>query len=250
VEIDPPQPTQAAAAKGFFEWMPDALVYPFRGIGPIYIGFFGLLIPLVEGAMRFFFYAIVAVALLWGFFFACFQHFVLCTAHGDDRPEWPDVTSVWQDILSPLFRFVGLGVLVFGPALVLAVAAGLGQAWAGLALLPVLALCAIYFPMALLAVALFDSLVAVNPMLVVPSILRVPLHYLIVLVLFGLATLAMEGGELLAAMLPGGKLLAIGVTSLLGFYFFAVQARLLGLLYRCNKAKLGWFGQGRAEVQR
>src|SRR5207253_949415 len=54
----------------------------------------------------------------------------------------------------------------------------------GVAILPAAALGCVYFPMAFLAVAMLDTVTAVNPLLVVPSILKVIKPYLITIALF------------------------------------------------------------------
>ena len=80
------------------------------------------------------------------------------------------------------FEFLVLTVLCFGPALVLQVWSDGDYPW----LVWVLAFlgCA-YFPMGFLGLAMFDSLVALNPKFVVGSMLRVPGEYAISVLVFG-----------------------------------------------------------------
>ena len=110
----------------------------------------------------------------------------------------------------------------------------------------------IYFPMAFLAVAMKDNPLAANPLIVVPSILKVPLAYLVTVVLFGSIFGVSQIGNLIAAGMTqvtftttSGSLLlmAIGfrlVWSFVSVYLLTVNMRILGLLYLTRKHDLGW----------
>ena len=94
--------------------------------------------------------------------------------------------------------------------------------------------------MAMLAVAMADSLTGLNPLFVIPSICKVPLEYLVaccvVLVIYAVKlavgfVLAFLSIPLVTALLSG----------FLSLYFLTVEMRLLGTLYYTRKDRLNWF---------
>jgi len=112
----------------------------------------------------------------------------------------------------------------------------------------------LYFPMAFLAVATLDTIAAANPLVIVPSMLRVPLEYLVTVVLF-----AVVFGFRIASRVAMARLFPDGLTtqsigSLLGFlgsmalasflalYLIIVAVHTLGLIYVTRKEKLAWLG--------
>jgi len=111
----------------------------------------------------------------------------------------------------------------------------------------------IYYPMALLAVAMKDSPMAANPLVVIPAMMKAPVEYGITVVLF----LAVDGINALAGLLSQGAthnmiskdmstfFVGAGINcalGLIGVYFLCVTMRILGLFYNVSKQKLGWFG--------
>jgi ABC-type sulfate transport system permease subunit len=99
------------------------------------------------------------------------------------------------------------------------------------------------FPMAFLAVSMFDSVAALNPLLIFPSILRIPLQYVVtVLLLAGVLALRWKGEAFLERLLPLPFLVRI-VYGFAGLYLLTVEMRILGLLYLANKDRLGWFSR-------
>jgi hypothetical protein len=98
-----------------------------------------------------------------------------------------------------------------------------------------------------------DSVLAANPLIVVPAMLKVPMKYSVTVVLL----LAVFGVRQLGSLLSGGAgtlalrthdkntfLAALGfqaVWALLSVYLLTVTMRILGLFYNGSKQKLGWF---------
>jgi hypothetical protein len=113
----------------------------------------------------------------------------------------------------------------------------------------------VYFPMALLAVAIKDSAFAANPIFVVPSMFKVFGHYLVAVVLSGAVYgLHILGQVMIVTLFPEGidtksinTLLGMGAVrafwAFMGIYLLAVNMRILGLLYLVNQRKLGWIGR-------
>ena len=123
-------------------------------------------------------------------------------------------------------------------------------------IIPAVILGCFYFPMALLAVAMKDSVMASNPLVVIPAIFKVPLEYFITVVLLGAVVAMRWGGELLLVTIFGengltthdmGVLFALlGARAFWTFtsvYLLTVNMRILGLLYVTKKQKLGWFSR-------
>ena len=111
----------------------------------------------------------------------------------------------------------------------------------------------LYFPMAFLAVAMKDSVLAANPLVVIPAILRMPGEYLVTAVLlvvvFGMRQLGNIVSSYAGAVSFTTKdmnmlLIALAARAAIAFinvYLLTVTMRMLGLLYNHKKAEFGWF---------
>jgi hypothetical protein len=173
-----------------------------------------------------------------GYLCAYLQKIVQSSALGDENmPTWPDVSEFGQEVVQPALQYLGSFVLCLGPGvLCLTLAPPAFKPYGYL----LLALGSVYLPMALLAVVMYDSLAAVNPRLVIPSILRAPSAYAGVCA--GLALVV--GVEFLVDALS--DLLRIPILSsivlqLVGLYFQVVAMRILGLFYYTQQERLRWF---------
>lgn len=151
------------------------------------------------------------------------------TAEGaDGLPDWPDFS------LSPLFLGVVTGVVAFGPAF---------AALAGTGSLPLfwtlLAVGALYAPMGWVAVSLYDSALALDPVKVLRGILGAGPAYLFACALL-FATMLVGQALLVGTTLLGpwlGDLVGTGVL----LYLAIVEMRILGLVYRRRAHEIGWF---------
>jgi hypothetical protein len=114
----------------------------------------------------------------------------------------------------------------------------------GLGLFPALAFGAFYLPMALLAVAVTDNFLGLSPHVVVPSILRTFAPYCVTFVLLVVLVTVRFAGGLAAREVPVEQLpLKILVTVVMEFfslYLLMVEMRILGLLFRSYRDRLGW----------
>ena len=187
----------------------------------------------------------------WGWLFAYIQKIIVsCSNDEDILPDWPEISDWSGDLAHPFLLCLGTLAICFGP--------GIAYSWYSaehdlepLFFYAFFFLGLIYMPMALLAVALTGSLKSANPFVVLPAITKAPRDYLIVCLLF-LGGLGIWNGLLLVSKFinPFGKdpIATFGwkmVYSLpLGFVFLyclVVCIRALGMMYRCNRAKFGWF---------
>jgi hypothetical protein len=151
-------------------------------------------------------------------------------------------------------RLAGALLFSFGPAIGLEMyAIWYEEPVAGMAMIPAMIFGCLYFPMALLAVAMKDSPLAGNPLVVLPSIVKVPLEYIVTVALMAAVIIIERGGEMvLTELFPKGmlthsiaKLLEMFgarlVWNFIALYLLAVNMRILGLLYVAKKRKLAWF---------
>lgn len=107
--------------------------------------------------------------------------------------------------------------------------------------------------MAFLAVAMKDTALASNPLVVFPAILKVPAGYLVTsIVVVGVFGMRLLGDALSAGATEVGfatrdmsvLFIPFGLRmfwSLASVYLLTVGMRTLGLLYVTNKPKFGWF---------
>ena len=247
-----PRPTSATCARPtapatFTQRLPTAFTYPFRRDGLILLLggmlFFGLLSFLLRWAILL---GLIIAGFYAGYLFACMQKIIVTSAQGDEElPPWPDLTDFHQDIAVPLFQIGSTTLLCLAPGPVLMLlsrvgtpAADLGLFWLSVVLT---VLGALYYPMALLAVAMADSLAGMSPMLVIPSILKVPGQYLVACGVLGLLVVGEHVTRAGLARLAPIPLLPGALRGFLSLYCLAVEMRILGLLYHTNRKRLSWF---------
>ena len=234
------KPRPQVGQKDFLKQIRSIFSYPFRGGGTV---------TFIIGAIFFWILQFVAVFSIFGFLVAIFIGGYLAayiikiinsSAVGEAKlPEWPDFTNFWDSIINTYLLVVATNVVAFAPALIYFVI----MFWQGMqSFIPfylLLLLGLLYIPMGLLAVALCNSVKALNPRLVIPSIFRVFREYFIVCValvlLLGLRTLIVT---FLVSPIP---IIGSIVDVFVSLYFLILEARIIGLMYLCTEDKLGWF---------
>lgn len=247
-------PVQVAAGgsgshERFFSKLPGVFAYPFKGAGPFVL----VVCMIVMAALGFMSggFGYFALALFYGYLFAFMQNIIHSTASEDEElPGWPD----WDDVGGCALRLAGAVVFSFGPALGLFFYTIFSEeSTAGVAMIPAMIFGCLYFPMALLAVAMKDSPLAANPLVVLPAIVKVPVEYIVTVLLLAAFIAIRQGGEMaLAVIFPRGMTTHSMVTlfemfgarllwNFVALYLLAINMRILGLLYVAKKRKLGWF---------
>ena len=260
-ECSPLTPAAADEAPelSFTRQIMGAFKYPLKGDGMILIAVGTVLFLLMDGAKmiaRFApIYGWAAVGILTvmgtGYLMAYMRRILNASALGEDEmPGWPEISDYSSDIVSPFRQLMVTILFCFAPAIGLTIYAaysafhGTGDgdtAWLGWVTMASILLGCVYFPMAFMAVAMFDSIGAVNPLLIIPSIAKVLKEYVLTVVVLGIIlVLRWLVGNHLGAILPVPLLPTI-ISSLLGLYLLIVEMRILGLLYRNKKYELGWF---------
>lgn len=233
--------------RGFFGAIPGAFVYPFRGMGVL------ILILAAGGfsAVNFIGWFLVKIA-LYGFVFLFMQNIIHTTTSNEDEPlSLPDASGLF----GAAFQLGATVLASFGLAIGLLIAKASDIDIPMAAIIGATLLGCFYFPMAFLAVAMKDSVVAANPLVVFPAILRMPVEYLVTAILligcFGIRQL----GNVLSAVAGGisfetkdMRMLFVAMATQAGIalfnvYLLTVTMRLLGLLYNTKKEKFGWFSR-------
>ncbi len=238
-----------APSKGFYAKLPDAFLYPFKGAGILVL----LCATIAFSAMGFISGGILGIFVriaLYGFVFLFMQNIILTTTSDEkDGLSFPDISSLY----GAAFQLAGTVLVSFWLALGLEIAMWSGVEIPSQALLASVILGGIYFPMALLVVAMKDSVLAGNPLVVIPAMLKVPLKYSVTVVLmlgvFGIRQLGnlVSGGAGALVMRTHNMntfLTAVAVQmvwALLSVYLLVVTMRILGLFYNGSKQQLGWF---------
>lgn len=231
----PVRPT-VDVSKGFFRLVPEAFGYPVRGQGKylLIVGalFFGLLtlfsmVPL---------FGLVAAIFGAGYLSAFLFDIAATSARGDaDLPGWPDYRDFTDDILMPLLWWIAALAVCMLPAAVAGLAHLLEYLSSPVLPLVLAAGGLAALPMALLAVALSGSVSALNPVVIVASIFKVPAQYGVLCLVLALILAARQ----LLDMSPLPSLPIVG--EVISLYFAVVEMRLLGLLYYTNEKRLAWF---------
>ena len=223
----------------------SAFSYPLRGsglsllvVGSLCFGIAGML-PM-GGLMS---------LLITGYMAAYMFKIINETAIGNLEPaEWPGFTNIFDDILIPLFQYVFVHIICFVP-MILSLYVGVGMT--GLenlvngelgGLIGTLLLSGLlglgglaYLPLALLSVALNNSVLGVHPGIVFRLMAHLGKEYLIVLgVLFLSVLLNVWLQGLLGGIPFVGGLIASGV----GLYTTMVYSHILGLIYYRHQASL------------
>lgn len=239
------------AERSFGGYVLDALSYPFRGDG-LLILILGSVLFVILGFVGSFSFLISAAS--WGYLMLMLQQVIHGTAMGEDSvPNWPDFDG-FGELLVKAFQWFVVLAFCYAAFVILLMQAEKkdDDTYFGLALLA-FAAGSIYFPMAILSVAMHDSVGGLNPLAVVRGILKTPGHYLLTLVVFAILVvvqgLAGSLTDFAARSLSGGSRIAgIVVFSFIDkldeLWSAIFLARILGGLYRVNRFKLSWFGEG------
>jgi hypothetical protein len=247
VQVQLTRPVQ----QGFYSSVPGVFIYPFRGGGFLIL----LAATVVFAALEHFrgIFSIIITITATGYLFSFMQTIIHSTVAGDtEMPALPGL----DDVFAGCFRLLGCVLISFGLAIGLACLAVFNEemrAGAMVGMIAAFAFGCFYFPMALLAVAMKDSVGAANPLVVMSAIFKVPLEYIVTVILLGVAfgirvlggfVLTLFASDTYTTQSMSKLLISIGLSVFWSFfvvYLLAVNMRTLGLLYLTKKDKLGWF---------
>jgi predicted Zn finger-like uncharacterized protein len=233
----PPGEEEDQDTRPFLHRLPDAFAYPFQGSGLVLILVGTVCFSILDFFASFSPFGFIGTIFVAGYLCAFMMKIVNSSADGKkELPDWPDVSDFLDDIVVPLFQVLWTGIFCFAPAIVYLIFVHIDIVFWLLIGLGIL-----YFPMALIAVALTNSILSINPIVVLPSIIKVPVDYLVACILLGLLVALENFGQLLVSFIPLAGLL---LKNLFALYFVIVEAHVLGLIYHANQEKLAWFGEG------
>lgn len=230
------------AEKTFASEMGGAWKYPLRGNG---------LIIMIGGTIFFVFlnFLLSATFLLAGFllvfvtgyYFAYAQQVISASAQGDDDlPGWPDFSDYIQDIVIPFAQGIALFAVYLLPVSVLSTKLGRDATGDYLIFWAALGIALFMMPMAWLAVSMHESVMGLSPHFVIPSILKIPGHYTLVVIQL-LAVAVISEATRWVLQLAGIPVLGVFLSTFVWLYFVLVMCRMLGALYYINRHELGWF---------
>jgi len=238
------------AAKGFFARFPSAFVYPFRGSGVLMLLVSAVVVSFAEGLTGAWMSIPIMIA-AYGYIFSFLQNIIHATANEEE--EMPGLPG-FDDVFGGALRLCMTVLICFGLPVAFFVLRlfEVYDAPANLQIATMVLGC-LYFPMAFLAVAMKDTALAANPLVVIPAILKVPLGYLVTcMVVIGVYLLRLLGDALAGGVQSMGyhtrdmsvMFLTFGLRAVWGLvrvYLLTVSMRTLGLLYVTNKQRFGWF---------
>jgi hypothetical protein len=232
--------------ENFFTELPGAFRYPCQGDGLILIGSavvcFSVLqlmafAPLIGRVI-----ASIMGLLATGYLCSYLKEIIYTTGNGRNTlPDWPDLGNWTDDILPPAAQFILVILLILGPPFVMerlhpfdsdSVNSAFALGW--------LLLSGILAPMGLLMIVMFDSIGALNPFTIVLAIARAPGPYFTAALLVDFVLSAYAVLSYLAHLAHLPWFLSALVMGFVELYALAVAMRILGLLYRTEKDRLGW----------
>jgi len=236
--------------KGFFARLPGAFIYPFKGTGLLVVIAATLIfagLDAMSGGWFFFLIKLMAIGYLYSFM----QNIIHATAAEEaEMPEMPG----FDDLFAACFRFVATVVLCFGLPIGFGIAKVFFESEISMSLVVISTILGcLYFPMAFLAVAMKDNIMAANPLVVFPAILKAPLEYLVTAILLTGVFAARSAGDMVASGAAdvgfqtremSTLFITFGIRAFWSFcsvYLLTVTMRILGLLYVTKKHKFGWF---------
>lgn len=238
----------------FWSHVPRAFVFPFQGNGVWIMIPSVLLLAVIELTRKFLGFGLLILGTLaTGYFGLLFMDIIRTTANDENATmDLPDFSG-YDEIKQTAAQLAMSGLLILSPAIVCILLAGdnslavSAQQWLTADTWKMLAagftgLGLLYYPMGLLAVSMFDSVSAVNPIIVAPAIARTFLQYLLVLCLLGVIWALREGTSILLMSLPWSWRFVVYLPiEFYCLYSLLVTARVLGLLYKANASRLNWF---------
>ena len=233
--------------RGFFSRLPGAFVFPFKGAGVLVLIVATIIFEGMAAVPGL--YKIVLRAAITGYLFLFLQTIIHGANSGEESmPGLPD----FEGLFGAFFTLLGTIFISFILPIGLGIAKLCDVEIPTSALVASLFVSIFYFPMAFLAVAILDSVAAANPLVVIPSILKVPVEYLITVIILaavfvvrwlGGITALQANSEALTttdmSVLFGGLFVRI-LWGLISVYLLTVAVRILGLLYVTQREKLAW----------
>ncbi len=227
--------------RSYMERVPEAFAYPFAGTGK-YILVGGVIMMILADFFAIGLLGLVLAIIVFGYLGSYMMKIINSSSDGKkEPPDWPAFSDFGDDIFSPALQLFWTGLVSYFPAIGIRIylwpIEGLGDAFT---LLGIDLVCSFYFPMALVVLAHTRAYLSVLPHIVLPSIFRVPVDYMIAVFVYQIVVIV---NNLLERALSYIPLLGSVVTSFLSLYLLMAVMHLLGLVYYKNKETLNWYGE-------
>jgi pSer/pThr/pTyr-binding forkhead associated (FHA) protein len=241
---------QRPAAKSFYSTLAGAFVYPFKGAGIIILVCATVALAAMDFIVHFGIFGWLMAGSIYGFLFLFMQNIIHTTTSDEEEDiGFPDPSSLGgaafqlgMTILASFWLYIGLTIARLSDVDIPVEAIFASVILGG-----------VYFPMAFLAVAMKDSVMAANPLVVVPAMMKVPVQYgitvVLLLIVFGIRKVGIilsgaAGHQMMFTKDMSVLFVAMSIKAALGLisvYLLTVTMRILGLFYNASKDKLGWF---------
>ncbi len=222
----------------FLEYLPDVFAYPFKswGIITLVAGSIFITITLFFAAFAFLF-GIIGYVFVGGLLSYYMMKIVFHSAEGEiDLPGW-DVEDWWDDIACPIFQLILVTLVAYAPLFIYLVISIFTGGPSLFIVIPLLIFGTLFQPMGILSMSLHHSFASLNPAILIPAILKMPLDYAIACgMLFLIFILKAFFNYLLVIPFIGPF-----IDNFIMIYLLVVEMRILGLMYYANRHKLGWF---------
>lgn len=177
-----------------------------------------------------------------GYLFAFMKDIMLTSAYGEDElPAWPEFENFFEDMIRPYLMLAAALIMSFAPlAIFMILSADMGDAFRVSGIFAAVGIGLLYFPMALLAMSIADSFMALNPVIVILSIAKIGAPYIgVVLILSLIVLIRLFGGAVCQAVIPY-ELVSSLLINVFSIYCFCVYMRILGRMYYKYSGRLGW----------
>ncbi len=228
--------TGEKASGSFLAEIGMAFAYPLTGKGMAILAgvaavyFVSLYVPIA---------GLVARLLLDLFLTAYFFTIIQSSSGGEKRqPSLPDATDLWDDLVRPIFWMLAAGIFSALPLIVYLVVAGRDKGQPNLLIVELLgAWASFYFPMAILAMSLMGTVLAISPHIVLPAIVRISGPYLLLAVFVWLVW----SGYAFTVRTFGDSLIGSFVAFVTLVYLSWVIARAIGITHWIYRNRIGWF---------
>jgi hypothetical protein len=234
----------------FFQMLPRAFAYPLKrdGLimlvsGTIFFGFLDAIINAPHGGGFFAVPALVTVQLFaLGYLVAYMKAIVAVSAYGDENmPKWPDFGEFYDDILHPIMLMAGCLLLCFAPVLVYIFYIDFTlPGWEQLGFIGLMILGCAALPICMLAAFLHETVLALNPLVLFITVLRVPAEYLVACVVLGMLVGLRCLSSYIAEWAHVIPVLPQVVDGFISLYLLSVEMRVIGLIFHTKRKQLGW----------
>ncbi len=228
-----------SAEASFWERLPGIFAYPLRKDGPFILAAGAFLYGLVDLVPAFFVMKIIFWLFMTGYLLRYYLSVVSDSATGSSSPPtWPEfeASDFFLENLKAIIRFLAPAILSYAPAIVHFT---FGSQTFDDTFYLLLIAGSLSYPMSLTAVAVFEDTLAVSPLLVIPSILRVPLRYLATCFIFIVVLIGLNHIRYVEHVIPV-RMLRLLIRWFVRLYLWTLAMHLLGMFYYTSRHKLRW----------